>query len=138
MIYCFTVRSTGQPVKISMSWEEFERIRVDADTICVDPHTLQPTEPESDGSVYADRDWGAERPGVPSDSAWPQHSWAAGVNPEQRQEAWEHSKEIGVPTRFDHNGDAVFRSRGHRKRYLERVGIFDRDAGYSDPTPDNL
>ena len=59
---------------------------------------------------------------------------AAGVGVNQVERAQEHSVEIGVPTEFNpRTGAAIFRSRGHRKAYCEKVGLFDRDGGYGDP-----
>lgn len=63
------------------------------------------------------------------------HSYAAGVAPHQREEAYEASKRMGVPTRFDKNGDAIFRDPQHRKEYCEAKGLFDRNAGHKDPKP---
>jgi len=58
---------------------------------------------------------------------------AVGVNPTQRIEAMAHAKKIGVPTEFNNEGQAVFTSRMHRKKYCEAIGYFDRNGGYSDP-----
>lgn len=68
---------------------------------------------------------------------WPMHSYAAGVSPTQREEAYEASVRMGVPTRFDKNGDAIFTSPHHRRKYCEAKGLFDRNAGHSDPKPQN-
>lgn len=64
--------------------------------------------------------------------SWPQYSTALGVNPSQRKEAIEHANKIGVPTYFNHKGQAVFRDRNHRKRYMNKTGYKDLDGGYSD------
>ena len=49
-------------------------------------------------------------------------------------EAEAHAESIGVPTEFDkESGDAIFRSRGHRKRYCRACGFHDKDGGYGDP-----
>ena len=68
---------------------------------------------------------------------WPMHSWAAGVHPSQRKEAYDESVRVGVPTQFDANGDAIFTSRKHRKDYCKAKGLCDWNAGYGDPEPDN-
>jgi len=66
--------------------------------------------------------------------AWPLHSVAAGVGPDQVQEATEHAKAIGVPTEFDkQTGDAIFIDKRHRKRYCEKRGLYDKNGGYGDP-----
>jgi hypothetical protein len=84
----------------------------------------------------AKRDFQAEAPTKHTPGNWPMHSYAAGVSPDQRKEAYEASVKAGVPTYFDENGDAVFKSRAHRKKYCEAVGLYDRDAGYGDATPE--
>lgn len=67
---------------------------------------------------------------------WPMRSDAFGVGIHQVAEATAHMKKMGVPTEFDPaTGEAVFRSGLHRKRAVEVEGMFDRDAGYGDPTP---
>jgi len=66
---------------------------------------------------------------------WPMESDAAGVHPDQIPEAVEHAKSIGVPTEFNKAGNPILRSPQHRAAYLRGIGMFDRDAGYSDPAP---
>lgn len=67
-------------------------------------------------------------------SAWPMKSDALGVLPEQIPEAMEEARRHGVPTEFDpHTGEAILTSPGHRKRYAEMYGIYDRNGGWSDP-----
>jgi hypothetical protein len=58
---------------------------------------------------------------------------AAGVSPEQSVDAMRHSQEIGIPTEFNSQGQAVFTSASHRKRYCEAIGLYDRNGGFSDP-----
>lgn len=64
---------------------------------------------------------------------WPMTSCAVGVGEEQREEAMAHARRIGIPTEFNKDGDAVFTSRGHRRKYCEAIGFFDRSGGYGDP-----
>lgn len=64
---------------------------------------------------------------------WPMHSDAAGVNPNQREEAYRESVASGVPTHFDSSGCAIFTSQGHRRKYCEAHGLYDRNGGYGDP-----
>lgn len=64
---------------------------------------------------------------------WPIKSEAAGVHPDQAAQAEAHSREVGVPTEFTRDGQAVFTSARHRKSYCEAVGLFDRNAGPTDP-----
>lgn len=71
-----------------------------------------------------------------SPGGWPLHSNAAKVHPRQIAEAYAASVRRGVPTQFDEHGRPIFRSKTHRKDYLQKVrGLFDMDAGYSDPVP---
>lgn len=68
---------------------------------------------------------------------WPMRSDAFGVHPSQAAEAYAESVKAGVPTEFDPTtGEAIFRSRGHRKRAVEALSpMYDLDGGYSDPQP---
>jgi len=65
---------------------------------------------------------------------WPMTSYAAGVHPKQVPEMMKFDKEHGVPTNYV-DGDPEFRSPKHRKEYCEAHGMFDRNAGLSDPVP---
>jgi len=64
---------------------------------------------------------------------WPMASDAAGVHPDQIQEASRVAVEKGVPTNFTPDGRAVFTSRQHRKAYCRTIGLHDRNGGYGDP-----
>lgn len=64
---------------------------------------------------------------------WPMYCDASGVNPDQIPEAIAHAKSLGVSCDFTKDGRAIFTSPGHRKRYLEAHGFFDRNGGYGDP-----
>lgn len=64
---------------------------------------------------------------------WPLLSDAAGVQPDQIPEAMEHARKVGIPTDFTPDGRAIFTDRGHRKRYCEAIGLYDRSGGYGDP-----
>jgi hypothetical protein len=70
-------------------------------------------------------------------NCWPMTCDASGVNPIQREEAMRHAQEIGVPTEFNAEGQAVYTSQRHRKAYLRAIGMYDRNAGYGDPEPIN-
>lgn len=87
------------------------------------------------GGRVADRDVVAEHSSTSSTPGnWPMESDAAGVCPTQIDEVQRHSMKIGVPTQFNRKtGAAIFRTRRHRKKYLEAIGMFDRDGGHSDP-----
>jgi len=72
-------------------------------------------------------------PRIASAANWPLCSDAVGVHPSQRREAYEDSIKRGVPTEFNEQGQAVFTSRQHRKRYCRAIGYHDLDGGYGDP-----
>tara|TARA_Y100000593_G_scaffold91963_1_gene182186 strand:- start:2079 stop:2447 length:369 start_codon:yes stop_codon:yes gene_type:complete len=109
-------------------WEEFSTIaemesKIDENFSFVD-----------DNGVKWTRDFAVEM-GVRKNgcAAWPMKSDAAGVHPSQAQEAYETSRKMGIPTRFDPStGQAIFESRGHRKQYLKAHGLHDRNGGYGD------
>ena len=66
---------------------------------------------------------------------WPMESYAAGVHPKQIPEMREFDKKHGVPTDYTPDGDPRFTSPKHRRKYCEAHGMFDRNAGLSDPVP---
>lgn len=62
-------------------------------------------------------------------------SYAMGINPVQRIEALKADAAAGL-TGVDYDpktGDAIFSSRGARKRFCEFHGFKDRNGSYSDP-----
>lgn len=73
-----------------------------------------------------------EHMNVPSTaSCWPMKCDAAGVHPDQCDAAEKESARRGVFTEFDRRtGQAVFRDRAHRARFLKAHGYIDRDGGY--------
>lgn len=76
-------------------------------------------------------DFGKQRYG----DIWPMTSYAAGVHHKQIPEMRKFDKEHGVPTDYSEDGDPVFRGPKHRRKYCEAHGLFDRNAGLSDPVP---
>lgn len=69
-------------------------------------------------------------------TGWPMESDAAGVDPTQIPEAGAELAAAGVSADFNPNtGAMIFESRGHRAQCLKAIGMHDRDAGFSDPTP---
>ena len=66
---------------------------------------------------------------------WPQVSYAAGVHPDDVPKEMAFDKAHGVSTEYS-DGDPVWTSRSHRKKYCEAHRIFDRNAGYGDPVPE--
>ena len=66
-------------------------------------------------------------------ATYPLCSDTLGVHPDQRMDAVRESINLGVPTDFTPDGRAILESKGHRKRYAEALGYFDKDGGYGDP-----
>ncbi len=71
--------------------------------------------------------------GTTSCAIWPMKSDAAGIHPNQVGEFRKDSLRKGVPTDFDpKTGQAIFRSRSHRAKYLKAYGMHDKSGGYGD------
>jgi hypothetical protein len=68
-------------------------------------------------------------------SNWPMESDAAGVHPDQAKEYSDYLREKGVPTEILENGNPVFTSQHHRKRFCQATQMYDRNAGYGDASP---
>ena len=66
---------------------------------------------------------------------WPYASYAAGASPGEVPELRKIDEANGVPTDYSADGDPIFRSKSHRKKYCETHKLFDRNAGYGDPVP---
>jgi len=89
-----------------------------------------------DGFVMQ-RDYQAEMGGRHRCDTWPMASYAAGIAPEEIPESRKFDREHNVPTDYTPDGDPVFTSAKHRRKYCEAHGLYDRSAGYSDPVPAN-
>lgn len=74
---------------------------------------------------------------TPPPGNWPMYSDALGVHPDQIEEARAHAEACGVPTDFTPDGRAILRSPKHRKLLARTLAMHDRNAGPSDPTPDD-
>ena len=82
------------------------------------------------------RDIGAEHGSFRNTpGAWPKWTIMSGVHPSQRQELAQFLEKSGVPTQVNAQGEMKWESRGHRSKVLRALGYFDKNAGYSDPTP---
>jgi hypothetical protein len=112
-IYCYTTKDGQTVERFFPMGQAPEKIRV--------------------GRRVARRDFAAEGKGGFLPANWPMCSDAAGINPDQAVEAHAHSVKIGIPTEFNSEGQAVFTSPHHRKRYCEAIGLYDRNGGYNDP-----
>ena len=59
---------------------------------------------------------------------WPMTSEGAGVHPSQIAEAEAGSIARGVPVKFTKQGDAIFKSKEHRRKALKMFGMYDEDG----------
>ena len=120
MIYSYINPETGELIELTMTIAEMEE-KQDGDWITLD------------GTKYK-RDYQTEILGPSGGCAtYPLKSDGAGVHPDQIGEYTKHSEKMGVPTNFDSTtGQAIFESRGHRKKYLKMMGMHDRNGGYGD------
>lgn len=67
-------------------------------------------------------------------AGYPYYSEAMGVHPDQVQEEARVLKEAGIPTEIRSDGCLKVESRSHRRRLIRHLRMYDRDAGYGDPT----
>lgn len=70
--------------------------------------------------------------GAPSSKGWPMTSYAAGVYPDQINEARATDERLGVPCDFTPDGDRIFTDRAHRRNWLRAHNWVDRSGGYGD------
>lgn len=66
---------------------------------------------------------------------WPLTSYAAGVHHKQIPEMRKFDKKHEVITDYTPDGDPILTSPSHRRKYCQAHGLYDRNAGYSDPIP---
>ena len=119
-IYCFKCPACGQTRQISLSMSRRGELQ-----LC-----------ENDGFAM-NRDIRAEAAGFNHKAGnWPMESDAAGVAVDQVDQAAREMARQGCPTDFNPDtGAAIFTGPAHRKKACEIIGLHDRNAGYSDPTP---
>lgn len=113
----------GEVVEVFMSFAEHDR-RVKNDTIKLD-----------DGRI-ATKNWSGKSSISTVPSNYPMVSSAAGVHPADIKAHMDHLRAGGLG-QVNHNsdGDIIFESKGQRKRVCEFLGLYDRNAGPSDPQP---
>ena len=66
---------------------------------------------------------------------YPMTSYAAGGHVEDTEKMMQEDSDLGIRETHYVDGDPEFRTKGHRKEYLEKREMYDRNAGYSDPAP---
>ena len=83
------------------------------------------------GKIYR-RDIVAEHGGRKQGNCalWPKVSWAAGVHPDQVDEAKAFDRKMGVPTDYTSDGEPILTSHKHRREYLKIHKLIDRSAFY--------
>lgn len=136
--YTYQRLDTGELVEIVMTVAEMTRRQAKGESI-----VLGKADGLDQDGVVARRRIDQDIAGAGSETNWPHgglESDALGVNPEQAEKAMTHADRIGVPTEFDReSGCAIFRSRSHRKRYIDELNktlrepIHDLDGGVGDP-----
>lgn len=88
---------------------------------------------------YMKRDVQAENNGHKSTpGTYPFASTAAGIDVDEIPEMRKIDAAGGCVTDYTtgpNGGDPIFTGPQHRKKYLKLHGLFDRNAGYTDPTP---
>ena len=119
-IYCYKCPSCGARKEVDKPMSQSKRPE-----LC-----------DNDGFVMQ-RDFNTEHPIQRSADKWPMASYAAGISPDEIPEMRKHDRAHGVPTDYTSDGDPIFTGPKHRKRYCQLHGLYDRNAGYSDPAPVN-
>lgn len=117
MIYCYQCKTCNVKIEVSKRIAEIDRPELCP--VCQFAMT---------------RDFVAEHGGKKQvrGDIWPMVSEMAGINPDQIKEYQEYDKMKGVPTQYTPEGDVVFTSRSHRKKYLAAHHLHDRNGGYGD------
>lgn len=119
--YCFTCESCGHSDQVARSMD-----KSDMPLVC------------SKCGKGMIRDYPAEAPGrLARCDTYPFESDAAGGHPDDRARMTQEAIDAGVPTEINHNGNPVFRTPIHRKKYLRAFNMYDRNASYGDPEPVN-
>ena len=123
--YLYRNQDTDELVEIERSLEEILDNPFYASKDGKDLQRDVQAELDRDGKNQAHK----PRKGIPK---WPIYSDAAGINPNQAKQAHDHLAMHGVKTDYTSTGEAIFRSRGHRKAHLKAMGLIDRSGGYGD------
>lgn len=135
MQYTFVNENTGERFEVTMTaarYSELERDPLDEDRIFVE---------SPDGTmVWAQRDFVSDARSVKGQATgWPMVSQAM-ANPNmteaERRAEQAHLERAGVPTQYTALNEPILESRTHRKKYMEAMGMHDRDAGYGDRAPE--
>lgn len=112
-------KATGELVEITS-----EEVRSVCDEISAETQAVRKT--------LSNRDL---KPSRTRKATYPFYSYAVATNPDDVPKVQKYLRQHGIPTDFNKHGEPRFESPSHRKRYCELFGVFDRNAGYSDPQP---
>lgn len=117
------VTDHGEKVELHLTFAEFDK-RVKDNRIVLD-----------DGRD-ASYDWSGHSFVSTVPSNYPMESDAMGVHPAQIKEHMEHLRKMGCG-QVDHTpeGAVILRDKAQRRQVAHALGLFDRNAGYSDPAP---
>jgi hypothetical protein len=116
-------KESGEVVEVFLSFEQFDK-RVKNGQIVLD---------DGEKATY---DWQQHSKMQSLPANYPMVCTAAGVHPGQIKEHMEHLRQQGCgQVNHTKDGDIIFESKGQRKKVCEALGLFDRQAGYSDPQP---
>ena len=117
------VTDHGEKVELHLTFSEFDK-RVKDNRIVLD-----------DGRD-ASYDWSGHSFVSTVPANYPMVSTACGVHPDQVKEHMDYLRAAGCG-QVDHtkDGDPIFRDKNQRKKAIEALGMYDRNGGYSDPSP---
>lgn len=128
-IYVFQHRETGEVIEQFLTFSQHER-RVRKGVIKIKGEVYEAVVTGGIMSRMSSKERGRSGPG----STYPMKSAATGVEVHQIPEAMAHDRENGLKVDYDpKTGDAIYTSRGQRKKHVESLGMYDRNGGYSDP-----
>lgn len=71
-----------------------------------------------------------EKKGTAWLAKWPLVSVAAGIHRDKVREYMEKDRLHGVPTEYTDEGDPIFTSANHRRKYLKLHQLYDKKAFY--------
>ncbi len=77
-------------------------------------------------------------PGGHKPACWPMVSYNLGCHPSQIKEVKKILRRAGTDAEFTKDGKCVVTSAGQRKRVAAALGMFDYNAGYGDPGPQQI
>lgn len=123
-VYMLKREGDGHEEEKLLSYSEFDAAKQDDGTLLLD------------GEAWRVNVGAQQRSVRHVTGTWPMYCDASGVGVDQRVEATAEFAKHGLRVEFDGLGRAIYESPGHRRKALAVLGMHDRNAGYSDPTPE--